>query len=216
MLKHDREVRSLAACLSAVAGYVDALGFLAVGGFFVSFMSGNTTRLGVGVAGRSVHAAIAAGLIFAFVVGVVAGSLVGRFAVSRRRFAILAFVAAMLALAAVLGGFGETGLAVGAMALAMGAENAVFERDGEVSIGLTYITGTLVKVGQRIAGALAGADPFAWAPYLMLWAALATGAVAGAAVYPLVGLQALWAAVAAIAVMAMVADRVDEKPKAGP
>ena len=215
MLQHDRRVRILAACLSAVAGYVDALGFLAVGGFFVSFMSGNTTRLGVGVAQRSVHAAIAAGLIGAFVVGVVAGSLIGRFAGSRRRFAVLSCVAGLLALAAVLSWFGVFAPAVGAMALAMGAENAVFERDGEVSIGLTYMTGTLVKVGQRITGALLGEAPFAWAPYLMLWAGLAAGAVAGASVYPMFGLQGLWAAAAVIAILAVFADRIDREPKEG-
>ena len=32
-----------------------------------------------------------------------------------------------------------------ALAFAMGAENATFERDGEVLVGLTYMTGTLVK-----------------------------------------------------------------------
>jgi uncharacterized membrane protein YoaK (UPF0700 family) len=212
MLRHDRRVRILAAFLSAAAGYVDALGFLALGGFFVSFMSGNTTRLGVGVAERSVHAAIAAGLIGAFVVGVVAGSLIGRFAGSRRRFAVLAFVAGLLALAAILSRLGAFAPAVGAMALAMGAENAVFERDGEVSIGVTYMTGTLVKVGQRLTGALFGGDRFAWAPYLLLWAGLAAGAVAGASVYPLVGLQGLWAAVAAIAILAVLADRIDKAP----
>ena len=35
--------------LSTLAGYVDATGFLMLGGFFVSFMSGNSTRLGVGL-----------------------------------------------------------------------------------------------------------------------------------------------------------------------
>jgi uncharacterized membrane protein YoaK (UPF0700 family) len=93
------------------------------------------------------------------------------------------------------------------MALAMGAENAVFERDGEVSIGLTYMTGTLVKVGQRLTAALFGGDRFAWAPYLLLWAGLA----AGASVYPVVGLQGLWAAVAAIAILAVLADRIDRE-----
>jgi uncharacterized membrane protein YoaK (UPF0700 family) len=43
-----RRIRLLAAALSAVGGYVDAVGYLSLGGFFVSFMSGNSTRVGVG------------------------------------------------------------------------------------------------------------------------------------------------------------------------
>ncbi|WP_164153920.1 DUF1275 family protein, partial [Stenotrophomonas maltophilia] len=38
----------IAICLAALAGFVDALAFTSLGGFFASFMSGNSTRLGVG------------------------------------------------------------------------------------------------------------------------------------------------------------------------
>ena len=34
----------LACALSALAGYVDSIGYLHLGGLFVSFMSGNSTR----------------------------------------------------------------------------------------------------------------------------------------------------------------------------
>ena len=50
MQHYGRGEVALAVTLSAVAGYVDAIGFLKLGGFFVSFMSGNSTRLGVGLA----------------------------------------------------------------------------------------------------------------------------------------------------------------------
>ncbi len=78
------------------------------------------------------------------------------------------------------------------MILAMGAENAVFQRDGEVSIGVTYMTGTLVKLGQRLAVTIIGGDRWGWVPYLMLWVGLVAGAVAGATLYAILGTGSLW------------------------
>ena len=46
MLDSRRNV-ALACALSALAGYVDGIGYLHLGGLFVSFMSGNSTRMGV-------------------------------------------------------------------------------------------------------------------------------------------------------------------------
>jgi uncharacterized membrane protein YoaK (UPF0700 family) len=74
----DARARKVAITLSALAGFVDALGFLELGGFFVSFMSGNTTRLGVGVAGAMPEAWIAGGLMLTFMLGVTGRSLGAR------------------------------------------------------------------------------------------------------------------------------------------
>jgi len=68
---------SLACALSALAGYVDGIGFLQLGGLFVSFMSGNSTRMGVSLAaGQWLPAAEALGLIALFVAGAALGSLI--------------------------------------------------------------------------------------------------------------------------------------------
>jgi uncharacterized membrane protein YoaK (UPF0700 family) len=209
MVRYDRRTQALAVCLSALAGFVDAIGFINLGGFFVSFMSGNSTRLGVGLAEGSANARVAFGLIATFVAGVVLGSLLGRRAGTRRRVIVLAAVAVLLTIAAGLGAVGLGRPAVVFMALAMGAENTVFEEDGEVRIGLTYMTGTLVKVGQRIAGAMTGGAPFAWAPFLILWIGLACGALAGAAIYARVGLAALWIAAVLAAALVLVAHRLE-------
>ena len=40
-------IRTMTIVLSALAGFVDALGYLALGGFYVAFMSGNSTILGI-------------------------------------------------------------------------------------------------------------------------------------------------------------------------
>ncbi len=79
MKDYRRHEIALAAGLSAVAGYVDAVGFLKLGGFFVSFMSGNSTRLGVGIAtGHWEMARTALMLIGLFVAGATLGALVAR------------------------------------------------------------------------------------------------------------------------------------------
>jgi uncharacterized membrane protein YoaK (UPF0700 family) len=209
MIHADGRTKALAACLSALAGYVDAIGFLKLGGFFVSFMSGNSTRMAVGLAQGTQQAAEGAGLIAAFVAGVIAGSLTGRIAGRHRRAAVLSLVAMLLAASATLGMVNMTLAAMGILVMAMGAENAVFERDGEVRIGLTYMTGTLVKIGQRLTTALMGGERFGWLPFLLLWLGLIAGAVLGAGVYPHLGLNGLWIASAFAAACAAIAARLD-------
>ncbi|QLQ13070.1 MAG: DUF1275 domain-containing protein [Brevundimonas sp.] len=76
MSRLGREALVLAACLALTAGFVDAVGFLELGGFFLSFMSGNTTRLGVGLAANEVTVLSRAGLLIGmFVAGVTLASL---------------------------------------------------------------------------------------------------------------------------------------------
>jgi uncharacterized membrane protein YoaK (UPF0700 family) len=209
MTRYGRHITLLAAGMSALAGFVDATGFLKLGGFFVSFMSGNTTRLAVGLAEGAPSALIAGALIATFVLGVMLGTLCGHAAGRQRAAAILALVCGLLALAAGLGAAQFSVGAVVAMTLAMGAINTVFAQDGEVHISLTYMTGTLVKIGQRLATALLGGARTAWWPYLLLWFGLAAGAVAGALLYPHMGLNSLWLAAFAAGLFAIVAMRAN-------
>ena len=208
MTRYDKRVQALAIGLSALAGYVDAIGFIQLGGFFVSFMSGNSTRLGVGLMERSHDAAVAAGLIALFITGVIAGSLTGRFAKAHRRSVVLLLVAVLLSAAALAAAFGASGVAIIAMVLAVGAENAVFEHDGELHIGLTDMTGTLVKFGQRVAAAIMGGPRFAWAPFGLLWAGLVAGAVAGATSFHWLGLSSLWIAAVIAGIFAIIARKL--------
>src|SRR5882724_10407051 len=161
MLDSRRNI-TLACALSALAGYVDGIGFLHLGGLFVSFMSGNSTRMGVSLAeGHWLGAIEALGLVALFVIGAAAGSLIvlGRGA-NRQPWVLLA-EASLLAAAALCYAFDLSNVAIAAIVLAMGMENAVFQIDGGAGLGLTYVTGALVKVGQltdeaRMGGAGSG------------------------------------------------------------
>lgn len=202
MRRYEKRQRLLAIGLAALAGFVDALGFLKLGGLFVSFMSGNSTRFAAGITGVVPGSLFAGALIAAFVGGVMAGETVGRLAGRRRKQAVLAFVLVALAIAsATATRGGDLVLAPLLMAVAMGSANAVFQRDGEVSVGVTYMTGTLVKIGQHLTTAFAGGPRFAWVPYLLLWLGLIGGATAGATVFPILDLKALWIAVALAALL---------------
>ena len=197
MRRYENSYRVLAIGLASLAGFVDALGFLQLRGMFVSFMSGNSTRMAVGTA-TPVHGSLFAGaLIAAFVAGVMAGTMVGSKAARWRKQAVLTFVLLMLTLACFAGmPMDQSAAPTLLMAGAMGAVNTVFQRDGEVSVGVTYMTGTLVKFGQYLTLALSGGPRLAWLPYLLLWLGLVAGAMAGAAAFHLLGLTALWIAVA--------------------
>jgi len=209
MLDTRRNI-SLACALSALAGYVDAIGFLHLGGLYVSFMSGNSTRTGVALAlGQWAPALESLGLIVLFVIGAAAGSLIvlGH-GVHRQPWVLLA-EAALLAAGALAYAFGLPNAAVAAIVLAMGLENAVFQIEGGAGLGLTYVTGALVKVGQFAAAALKGGARWGWVSNLLLWAALVAGSVCGGLAYLWINLAAIWfAAAGALALSAIVAVTV--------
>ena len=208
MTRLESRARLFACCLSALAGFVDAIGFILSGGFFVSFMSGNSTRLGVGIAESARAALVAAAIIACFLGGVVGGSLLGSRFERRRPAAVLLAIAAIIGLAALLQQAGSSGYAIALLAVAMGAENAVFERDGEVRLGVTYMTGSLVRVGNGIAGAILGRGGNGWGGYLLLWLGFVAGVVLGALSFGSGNSSTLWAASAAALILALLSTRI--------
>jgi uncharacterized membrane protein YoaK (UPF0700 family) len=61
------------------------------------------------------------------------------------------------------------------VAFGIGALNTSFVKDGEVSIPLSYVTGTLVKMGQGIERHITGGEVTAWLGYFLLYASFAAG-----------------------------------------
>ena len=196
-------VRVLQVAMSALSGYVDAIGFMSLGGFYVAFMSGNSTLLGIGAGTWNPHRLeLALGLVLAFVVGVALGTLAGGTMQRMRPVGVLLMVGALLAVAAGLDQGGHMLVASLIMAVAMGAVNTVFNRPGFSGVGLTYMTGTLVRVGQRLAEALTGGSWGAVLPDTILWLGMVVGATLGAVAYHYLEVAGLWIGVASVLAMA--------------
>lgn len=198
---------AFAAALLAIAGFVDATGFLTLGHLFVSFMSGNSTQAAIaGAQGAWREAAAPGGILAAFVSGVVCGRLIAGDAKNRRRSPILATETICLGAAALT----PHSAAIAFMAFAMGAQNAVLHKVGAARTSLTYVTGTLVNFGETVAEALLGSGsallPIA---YLSQWISLIVGGALGAIAYRSFGLEALFAPAAALASLAILASRFD-------
>ncbi|MFO0861949.1 MAG: YoaK family protein [Phycisphaerales bacterium] len=185
--------KRLALSLALIAGYVDGYGLLAFN-TYLSFMSGNTTQTGANV-GRSVfELAVPSSIAIAsFLLGLFLGHLRPDEPGATRSPAearLLGTVGLMLGVASVgihyqwLGGNG----AIAFVALAMGLMNTAFARVGNEPVNLTFVTGTLNKIGAHLAMAsrgrpldgAAGARDTHLARALLLtsiWAAFLGGAV---------------------------------------
>jgi uncharacterized membrane protein YoaK (UPF0700 family) len=197
MIRYDRNFQRLAFSLAALAGFIDAIGFLKSGGLFVSFMSGNSTRMAIGIKEGSLLGLAAAALIGLFVLGVFLNLLAtAKIGGAHRKVVAMSGVAALLVGAALCESAGFDLPTIGMLCLAMGASNTIFRRDGEVSIGVTYMTGTLVKLGHTLADAALGGSRTDWLPYLLLWLALVLGGVIGAAGYVWSPTASIWFAAA--------------------
>ncbi|MFM7350099.1 MAG: YoaK family protein [Erythrobacter sp.] len=179
MHRYEPARQRLAFGLAGLAGLVDATGFVVAGGYFTSFMSGNTTRMGVELARQPVLALAPLALIGCFLTGVIAGALIGARFAGRHKRVLLGLVAGLLGAgaASLASGWAVPFLALSAAA--MGCANNVFARDGEVTVGVTYMTGALVRFGQGMAGWIGGRPLPSTRGYGLLWSALALGAAAG-------------------------------------
>lgn len=195
---------SLGLLLTACAGFIDAVGFIELGGLYTSFMSGNTTQLGAALAEAAPSLILLpASLIAMFFAGAFLGSLAAtlgdRWGPSATLGVVVIAIAVSIALS--LSGF-SSGQAMVVLAFAAGSQNAVLRSNGAARLGATFVTGTLFSAGQDLALAIRRlAPPFRWLQHLLVWAALLVGAGVGAAVYALLGIPALLLPMAVYAVL---------------
>jgi uncharacterized membrane protein YoaK (UPF0700 family) len=197
----------LAIVLAVVAGWVDASGYLHFAHVFVSFMSGNSTVLGIAIGQGAWHQALSPSMAMAaFVFGSFVGSLVRGSATYWRASLLLSLEAALLLLVLLLPrSGGALAPSIVPLAVAMGAQNAVMREVGGVRITLTYVTGALVNLGHSLAKACLRRDrPSAWRIHGSIWLALIAGGTGGAIAYDRFELAALTVPLVALAMLAIV------------
>ncbi|MCJ2091657.1 DUF1275 domain-containing protein [Methylobacterium sp. J-072] len=194
--------------LTGLAGYVDALGFVRLGGLYTSFMSGNTTQLAVfGAEAQFSRMVLPAILIAAFLTGSVLGSGLAILVPSRWTTPVVLAYESLLILGGLALGLAspELGLAAFFVAVAMGAQNAVLAQVQGFRAGTTFVTGALFSLGQKIARALTRTgDPFGWIGDGLVWLSLLLGALLGALAYEAFALYALVAPAAISGVLALI------------
>ena len=196
----------LAGLLAALAGAVDAIGYLHLGGLFISFMSGNSTQMAAAIGqGDLAEAGSIAKLIVLFVAGAAGGQIVANFAGARHLAWVLVTVVVLLVAVAALRAAPEP------MVLAMGALNASLHRAGNIPVSLTFVTGVLVRFAQGLGDFLTRrATGPVWLLQAVPWVGLIAGAILGAVAYGRVGETALWLPVIMAGLLAAYAATMPE------
>ncbi|MEU2037809.1 YoaK family protein [Nocardia niwae] len=173
--------------LAALAGLIGAAAFMHTAGYFVTFMTGNTERGVLGYFHDEPDMALAATLLLAsFLSGVVVASWCRRHYWSGHPHGPTLLTTVCLAVASAVDilEYQTSDKPIGLLpilfvAFGVGALNTSFVQNGEVSVPLSYVTGTLVKMGQGIERHLSGGSYADWLGYFLLYAGFGLGALLG-------------------------------------
>lgn len=202
--RRGRSEALLGAWLLAIAGFVDAVAFVVLQGSFVAFMSGNTTILASSTANGHWHpVGLSAALIVLFFGGNVAGAALVRYAGRAAHRLLMLSIAAVTMAGAVVANTMSPSVGLVVTAIAAGLINSALAAKTDVHVGLTYVTGTLVKAAHQLVEGIGSARPWAWSRTLGFWLVFACGALVGGAAFSKFGTASLWCAVS-LAIVACV------------
>jgi oxalate decarboxylase len=200
-----RQRAAFATLLTLTAGFLDASAYVELDHLYVSFMSGNSTHLGMALASGEWTAVLTVSVIVAsFVAGAALGTSIGDTGGVRVPTLILAaetvLVLAALALTPAVG----AAMALALVAVAMGMQNTLHQVVAGEDVGKSFVTGALFNLGQSIARWLRGTGGFMRAvANFSSWTAFIGGAALGAMTHAALGLQACLAA-ALVLILAMI------------
>ncbi len=193
---------------TAFAGFLDAIGYMQLSGLYVSFMSGNSTRLGVDLAQGNMAVVFQSGCVIAvFVLGAFAGTVIASQFDRPSPAPILAAEFGLVAIALLLTQAQVGFAALLPVAAAMGLQNVLHHTVSGADLGKSFLTGTLFGIGQALAHYVCRKGRAAVAiVQLACWLAFVAGVVGGALVITSVSLRdALLLALLLLALVAVIA-----------
>lgn len=176
-------------CLGFSAGYIDAVGFLELGGIYIAAMTGNSVSLGIGLAkGAWPHVAMVVLTIGSFFVGGLVSSYFRR---RQLHPGLEITVMAGLVLVAQIVRIvfdSPLGVEVPLLAIAMAMQGETLSRFGGTAIQTIVVTNNLLKfadgvVGRLLAGSKRGGEPVRRNDVILpgcAWVSYVTGAAGGA------------------------------------
>ena len=190
----------LAALLTGVAGFLDAVGYVQLGQLYVSFMSGNSTHLGIAFATEQWHGAVGVcAIIGAFVAGAAIGTAIGDASNRNLHINVIAAELILFLVAILLTIADYSGPALALISVAMGMQNVLHQRIAGADIGKSFITGALFALGQSLARIFRRRDAAVQAAENALsWVSFVVGAVLGAITLAHMGLTGSLVAGAAL------------------
>ncbi len=149
---------AVAILLASMAGYLDGYGFFFLK-TYVSFMSGNTTSTGLKLGHGDFQAAIPSAIaIVFFAAGSFLGNVLTQSKLRHSHRLVFGLIAIFLAIVSVLhsSGLSQVNSEIVFLCLSMGMANPALSKIGAESVSVTFVTGSLSRIGGYLASAAAG------------------------------------------------------------
>ena len=196
----------LATVLTALAGFLDAAGYVELNHLYVSFMSGNSTHLGMSLpTGNLADIFGILAIVGAFVAGACGGTWISDHGGANAVVLNIGGEVLLLFSALVLSSISLPHIALFLVAAAMGMQNSLHQIVAGADVGRGFITGVLFSLGQSLARMKNGDGQGRRAlSSLFSWSAFVLGAVAGAFSLSYVGLVACLGMAVTVAVVVMI------------
>lgn len=172
----------LSSVLVLLAGFIDSIGYLGLGKVYLSFMSGNSTKLGIALFEADYALWATTGtVVLLFIAGAFVGTFITESWGKWHLTLILGMECVLFLFAILLSLLFHTHYIIFPITMAMGMQNTMHQMVAHADVGKGFVSGTLFGIGQALAKAIRGKAPVSeWAVLALSWFIFVIGAALGA------------------------------------